>query len=50
MMEDYRMHSAASKAGENDPTNLDVEEFQRDLVFPADSIEFIYPELNDDER
>lgn len=50
MMEDYRLQSEASKAGDNDPTDLQVEEFQRDLVFPADSIELIYPEQNDDEK
>lgn len=50
MMEDYREKSEASKTGKNDPTALHVEEFQRDLVFPADSIELIKPEYNDEKK
>ncbi|MDY3119006.1 MAG: hydrolase [Peptoniphilus sp.] len=50
MMEDYRQESAANSAAKNDPTSLRVEEFHRDLVFPADSIEYIHPELRDDEK
>ena len=50
MMEDYREKSAESGNKPNDPTNLHVEEFKRDLVFPADSIEYIEPELPNDEK
>ena len=50
MMEDYREKSESSKTGKNDPTTLHVEEFQRDLVFPADSIELIKPEYNDEKK
>ena len=50
MMEDYRDKSAESGNKPNDPTNLHVEEFKRDLVFPADSIEYIEPELPNDEK
>lgn len=50
MMEDYREKSEASKTGKNDPTTLHVEEFQRDLVFPADSIELITPEFPDEKK
>ena len=50
MMEDYREKSETSKTGKNDPTALHVEEFQRDLVFPADSIELIKPEYNDEKK
>lgn len=50
MMEDYREKGAESGTKPNDPTNLHVEEFKRDLVFPADSIEYIEPELPHDEK
>ena len=50
MMEDYREKSEASNTGKNDPTTLHVEEFQRDLVFPADSIELIKPEFSDEKK
>lgn len=50
MMEDYREKSAESGNKPNDPTNLHVEEFKRDLVFPADSIEYIEPEFPHDEK
>lgn len=50
MMEDYREKSETSKTGKNDPTTLHVEEFQRDLVFPADSIELIKPEFPDEKK
>ncbi|MDD7363263.1 MAG: hydrolase [Firmicutes bacterium] len=46
MMEDYR---ATSDAKDVKPSNsrdaLNIEEFQRDLVFPSDSIEYINMEL-----
>lgn len=50
MMEDYREKSAESGNKPNDPTNLHVEEFKRDLVFPADSIEYIEPEFPHDDK
>lgn len=50
MMEDYREKSAESGNKPNDPTDLHVEEFKRDLVFPADSIEYIEPEIPNDEK
>ena len=50
MMDDYREKSAADNTPTNDPTRLRVEEFQRDLVFPADSIELIKPEFSDEKK
>ena len=50
MMEDYREKGAESGTKPNDPTNLHVEEFKRDLVFPADSIEYIEPEPPNDKK
>ena len=42
MMEDYRAQSEANGSEScNDPKQLHVHEYLRDLVFPADAIEYI---------